>query len=194
MLLDPVLLLRWTLPVLWIAWLLYWWVASYGAKANRRREDVLSRALHVVPLTLAAWLIATPRAPIAMLNALIVPRTFVLFAAGVILTAAGLGFTVWARMHLAGNWSGSVTLKHDHTLVRDGPYRYVRHPIYTGILLAMTGSAIARDEWRGVLAVALAFVALWRKLGLEERWLTETFGEEYARYRQEVRALIPFVF
>jgi protein-S-isoprenylcysteine O-methyltransferase Ste14 len=70
----------------------------------------------------------------------------------------------------------------------------VRHPIYTGLLLALIGSAMARDEWRGVLAVALAFLALWRKLRLEERWLTEIFGDEYRRYRREVRALIPFVF
>ena len=191
---DPLFLLRWTIPALWIAWLLYWWIAARGAKANRRREDALSRALHFVPLGLAAWLIAAPRVPIAILNAPIVPRTIALFAGGVILTAAGLAFSVWARVHLAGNWSGSVTLKQDHTLVRDGPYRYVRHPIYTGLLLALVGSAIARDEWRGVLAVALAFAALWRKLGLEERWLTEIFGNEYVRYRREVRALIPFVF
>jgi protein-S-isoprenylcysteine O-methyltransferase Ste14 len=147
----------------------------------------------MVPLGLAVWLIAAPRVPIALLSVPIVPRSIALFGCGVILTAAGLAFTVWARVHLAGNWSGVVTLKEGHTLVRDGPYRYVRHPIYTGLLLALIGSAIARDEWRGVLAVALAFVALWRKLGLEERWLTEIFGDEYRRYRREVRALIPFV-
>jgi protein-S-isoprenylcysteine O-methyltransferase Ste14 len=191
--LDPIFLLRWAIPSLWIAWLLYWWVAAYGAKVNRRKEDLLSRALHFVPLGFAVWLIAAPRVSIAVLNTPILSRSIALFACGAILTAAGLAFSVWARVHLAGNWSGSVTLKHDHTLVRDGPYRYVRHPIYTGILLALIGSAIARDEWRGLLAVALAFVALWRKLRLEERWLTETFGDEYARYRREVRALIPFV-
>jgi protein-S-isoprenylcysteine O-methyltransferase Ste14 len=193
-LLDPWSLLRWTIPALWIAWLLYWWLAARGAKANRRKEGMFSRALHAVPLMLAVWLIAAQRVPVAWLNAPIVPRSIVLFACGVILTAAGLAFTVWARVHLAGNWSGVVTLKQDHTLVRDGPYRHVRHPIYTGLLLALIGSAMARDEWRGVLAVALAFLALWRKLRLEERWLTEIFGDEYRRYRREVRALIPFVF
>ena len=191
--LDPIFLLRWAIPSLWTAWLLYWWFAAYGAKANRRKEDVLSRALHVVPLVIAAWLIASQRVPIAWLNTPIVPRSIALYVCGVVVTAVGLGFSVWARVHLAGNWSGSVTLKQDHTLVRDGPYRYARHPIYTGILLALIGSAIARDEWRGVLAVALAFAALWRKLRLEERWLTEIFGEQYARYRREVRALIPFI-
>ena len=110
-----------------------------------------------------------------------------------VVTALGLGLSVWARVHIGGNWSAIVTIKRDHALVRDGPYRYVRHPIYTGILLAFVGSALARDEWRGVLATAIAFAALWRKLRLEELWLTEVFGDEYRRYRNEVRALIPFV-
>jgi protein-S-isoprenylcysteine O-methyltransferase Ste14 len=194
MLLDPFSALRWAIPALWIAWLLYWWIAAYGAKANQRKESVPSRLTHVIPLLIAVWLLASSRVPIAMLNTPIVSRSIALFACGAILTAAGLAFSVWARVHLAGNWSGSVTLKQDHTLVRDGPYRYARHPIYTGLLVALIGSAIARDEWRGVLAVALAFVALWRKLGIEEQWLTEIFGDEYRRYRREVRALIPFVF
>jgi protein-S-isoprenylcysteine O-methyltransferase Ste14 len=70
----------------------------------------------------------------------------------------------------------------------------VRHPIYTGLLLAFIGSALARGEWRGVLAVLIVFVALWRKLRLEERWMSETFGDEYRRYRAHTAALIPFLF
>ena len=106
---------------------------------------------------------------------------------------AGLLFTIWARLYLGRNWSGVVTLKKDHELVRGGPYRFVRHPIYSGLLLAIAGSAVVRGEWRGVLALIIAFVALWRKLRLEERWLGEAFGEQYAAYRAEVAALIPFV-
>ena len=102
-------------------------------------------------------------------------------------------FAIWARNVLGRNWSGIVTLKQDHELIRTGPYRYVRHPIYTGLLIAFAGSAIARGEWRGLLALAIAFVALWRKLKLEEQWMIETFGDAYRRYRDEVRALIPFV-
>ena len=94
---------------------------------------------------------------------------------------------------LGRNWSGIVTVKQDHELVRSGPYRWVRHPIYTGLLIAFVGTAISRGEWRGVLAVLIVFAALWRKLQLEERWMIETFGDAYLRYRAEVRALIPFV-
>ena len=86
-----------------------------------------------------------------------------------------------------------MTIKQDHELILSGPYSYVRHPIYTGLLLGFVGSAIARAEWRGVLAVAIAFGALWRKLNIEERWLSQEFGETYADYRRRVAALIPYL-
>jgi protein-S-isoprenylcysteine O-methyltransferase Ste14 len=181
------------IPALWIAWMLYWWIAARGAMATRRRESALSRISYVVPLLIAVWLLAARRVPIAILNEPVLPKSIGLFAAGASLTVIGLAFTVWARVHLAGNWSATVTIKENHTLVRDGPYRYVRHPIYTGLLLAFVGSALARDEWRALLAVAIAFYSFWRKLRLEERWLTEVFGDAYRLYREEVRALIPFV-
>jgi len=115
------------------------------------------------------------------------------YLVGVLVLAGGLAFTVWARVILGRNWSGTVTLKEGHELIRSGPYRFVRHPIYTGLLVAFAGSAIARGEWRGLVALAIAFAALWRKLKLEERWLGETFGDAYERYRAEVPALIPFL-
>jgi protein-S-isoprenylcysteine O-methyltransferase Ste14 len=85
-------------------------------------------------------------------------------------------------------------VKQEHELIRSGPYAHLRHPIYTGLLLALIGSAIVRGEWRGVLAVLIAFAALWRKLRLEERWMIETFGDDYRRYRERTAALIPFIF
>jgi len=91
------------------------------------------------------------------------------------------------------NWSQAVTLKEDHELITSGPYALVRHPIYTGLLIAFAGSAIARGEWRGLLAVALVFVALWRKLKLEERWMRSHFGEAYETYSRRVSALLPYV-
>ncbi|EQD61549.1 Isoprenylcysteine carboxyl methyltransferase, partial [mine drainage metagenome] len=75
-----------------------------------------------------------------------------------------------------------------------GPYRHVRHPIYTGILLAFVGSALALAEWRGVLAVLLAAVALIIKLRREERWMLERFGSDYAEYRKASWALLPGLY
>jgi protein-S-isoprenylcysteine O-methyltransferase Ste14 len=176
---------------LWIAWLAYWWISSRGAKANRRRESVTSRASHGLPLIVAAALIV--HRPLAFLAGRVLPANLPVFVAGTALVAIGLLFCVWARVHLGTNWSASVTVKQGHELVRSGPYRVVRHPIYTGLLLALLGTAIARGDAQGFVAVAIATVAFSHKLRIEERWMQETFGDAYARYRAEVPALVPFV-
>lgn len=182
------------IPALWLVWCVYWFVAAFNVKSTTRVESSWSRAAHIVPLGIAAYLLWAQHLPNHFLEDRIFPRSDFSFFLGAAITAAGLGFSIWARRHLGRNWSGVVTLKEGHELVRDGPYRYVRHPIYTGLLFGFVGSAIARDEWRGVLAVVIAYLALWRKLQLEERWMVETFGDAYRRFREEVPALIPNPF
>ena len=178
---------------LWLAWVLYWWASSRNVKATQREESLASRAAHVIPLGFAVWFLAAPRLPGNFLGGRFLAAAPLPMMLGVALVAAGLAFTVWARIYLGRNWSATVTLKQDHDLVRSGPYRFVRHPIYSGLLVAFVGSALVRGEWRAVVAVVIAFAALWRKLRLDERWLEENFGAAYARYRAEVAALIPFV-
>ena len=184
---------RHLIPLLWLAWIAYWMISARGVKATRRVESPLSRAAHLVPLAIAVLLLWPQHLPNHFLGGRFLPATSLAFFTGVALVIAGLGFSIAARRHLGRNWSAVVTLKRDHELVRSGPYRWVRHPIYTGLLLAFVGSAVARGEWRGVLAVAIVLAALWRKLRLEERWMIETFGDDYLRYRATVPALIPFV-
>jgi protein-S-isoprenylcysteine O-methyltransferase Ste14 len=178
---------------MWMLWAIYWWVASLGAKQSLRRESFGSRVSHVGPLIFAALLLGLPSMPIPILEIHLFSDAVSAFWIGAALTASGLLFTVWARLHLGANWSGAVTIKQDHTLISSGPYSYVRHPIYTGILLSFVGSAIARAEWRGVLAVVIVLWALWRKLNIEERWLSQEFGNAYADYRRRVAAIIPYV-
>jgi protein-S-isoprenylcysteine O-methyltransferase Ste14 len=181
------------IPALWVAWCVYWWILARDVKPTRRKESIASRAGHIIPLVFTVMLLALPTLPGGFLSGRILPATRFVFFTGAAFVVAGLAFSVWARAHLGRNWSGVVTLKTDHELIRSGPYRFVRHPIYAGLLVAIVGSAIVRGEWRGVVAVAIAIVALWRKLRLEERWLGETFGDQYAKYRAEVSALIPLV-
>jgi protein-S-isoprenylcysteine O-methyltransferase Ste14 len=119
------------------------------------------------------------------------PRAPWMAYAGAVLVAGGLAFAVRARLVLAGNWSGTVTLKHGHELIRTGPYRLVRHPIYTGLLAAMLGTAIAIDRVRGLLAMALITVAFLVKIRTEEAFMRAAFGAAYDRYRNEVPALVP---
>jgi len=112
---------------------------------------------------------------------------------GVALTAMGIAFSIAARAWLDGNWSGTVTLKQGHELIRNGPYALVRHPIYTGMLLALFGTALVIDRWRALIGFAILVAGLLYKMRVEERFMAEQFGDVYARYRAEVPALIPFL-
>jgi protein-S-isoprenylcysteine O-methyltransferase Ste14 len=178
---------------LWLCWIAYWTAASLAVKPSARRETMLSRLLHLGPLAIAVLLLWGPAPSLDALRARFAPSSSAIEWSGAVLVAAGLLFTVWARVHLGSNWSGIVTVKRDHELVTSGPYAIVRHPIYTGLVLAFVGSAITLGEMRGVLAVVIVVASLWRKLRLEERWMAEQFGDDYERYRGRVRALVPFV-
>ena len=178
---------------LWMAWLLYWAIAAANIKAAVRRESAWSRLAHFGPLAVAWWMLGADRLPGGILSRQVWPRSEAAFWAGAAILCAGLAFSVWARHVIGRNWSGSVTVKADHELVQRGPYRLVRHPIYTGLLLGFAGTAIAMAEWRGVVALAIVFAALWRKLRIEEAWMGEVFGARYATYKAEVKALVPFL-
>jgi len=109
-------------------------------------------------------------------------------------TLAGCLFGVWARVHLGRYWSGIITLKEGHKLITTGPYRIVRHPIYTGWLAAALGTALTAGTSVGFLCVALLTISFVIKLRREEKLLTSEFGDEYRRFKQAVpKALIPFV-
>ena len=113
---------------------------------------------------------------------------------GVILTFVGAALAIWARYILGGNWSASVTVKRDHTLICNGPYAMVRHPIYTGLLLAALGAAIAFADLKGFLAPPLLAFAWRRKSLVEEEFMRSEFGPAYTDYATRVKALIPFVW
>jgi protein-S-isoprenylcysteine O-methyltransferase Ste14 len=189
------LVYQYLIPALWLAWLAYWRISAADVKAAQRYESPGSRAAHLVPLLIAAVLLGIrPDPEGGWLFQRFLPRTSDNFWIGALMTAAGLAFSAWARIHLGRNWSATVSVKQDHELIRSGPYARVRHPIYSGMLLAFLGTAWAIGEWRGLLALLIAFVAMWRKLRLEERWMSETFGDSYQRYREHTAALIPYLF
>jgi protein-S-isoprenylcysteine O-methyltransferase Ste14 len=186
------LLYRQLIWLLWSAWALYWVVSAISNKTTRRRESLGSRLSHVVPLTVGFVLLAWHDVPWAWLGARLWPRSLTAYWLGVALLAAGLGFTVWARIHLGRNWSGAVTVKEDHELIRSGPYAHVRHPIYTGLLAAALGSAIASGTVHAALGLLIIAAALLRKLRIEERFMCATFPGAYQRYAAQVPAVIPF--
>jgi protein-S-isoprenylcysteine O-methyltransferase Ste14 len=95
---------------------------------------------------------------------------------------------------LAGNWSYDVVLKEDHEVIERGPYAYVRHPIYSGVLLMVLGSAVISGRCSAFIVLAVLFIGFWFKSLEEERLLTDHFPVEYKKYKQRVKAFIPFVF
>jgi protein-S-isoprenylcysteine O-methyltransferase Ste14 len=181
-------------PLIWFVWFLYWMISARGVKPVQRRESVASRAAHIVPLAIAVSLLFSRTLPLPWLVAQIVPQSVDLAVAGAVVTVVGLALTVWARQTLGTNWSGTVTVKKEHELITAGPYRYVRHPIYSGLLLGFVGSALAWGQWRGLLALVLAVYALWRKWRIEERFMRDTFGTAYSDYAARTPAVIPRLF
>jgi len=105
-----------------------------------------------------------------------------------------LFLAIWARRALGRNWSGEISIKVEHQLVRSGPYKLLRHPIYTGLLAMYAGAALVTGTWLAILGLAMAAFAYWRKIRLEEENLNVAFGAEYDAYRRETWALVPGLF
>lgn len=180
--------------VIWLAWAAFWALNAWKLKPPKRRESLASRLGHLLPLGAAAILLAWPAAPDSWLSRRWMPASAGWALAGAGITILGLLLTVWARLLLGANWSGTVTVKQGHELVLAGPYRYVRHPIYSGLLLAFAGSALARGDGAGLLALLIVWLSLWRKWRLEERFMRETFGPAYSDYAARTPPIIPRIF
>jgi protein-S-isoprenylcysteine O-methyltransferase Ste14 len=178
---------------LWFGFALVWMLWAIRTKPTERRESKLSRLSYALLLPPGFYLLFARRVPIHWLNAQVLPDVAWVREAAVALTAAGLLFAIWARLYLGTNWSGTVTVKVGHELVRSGPYRWVRHPIYSGLLLASLGTAAERGEVRGLIAIAFIYAGFWMKLRTEERFMADVFGSKYAEYKRDTGALIPRV-
>jgi protein-S-isoprenylcysteine O-methyltransferase Ste14 len=182
---------QWMLAVLgWVLFSLYWEVAAKNAAAAKSSESRPSRGIHVVLANVALML---EMAPIYGLGRLL-PLSAPIMAAGLAVEAMGLLLAIWARRHLGRNWSGEITIKVEHQLIRSGPYKLLRHPIYTGLLAMYAGAALVTGEWLAMVGLAMAAFAYWRKIRLEEVNLNVAFGADYDAYRQETWALVPGLF
>ena len=178
----------WVIYAFWLILIVYLTVSAIGVK--REPQGHLLQSFGLMFAIIAAFLL--PYLPIfSFVN--FAPVTPVLSSIGVILCAAGMAFLVWARQHLGKNWSQTVSAKIGHELVTSGPYRYARHPMYAGGLIAAVGSAIVCGRAFVFLLVLLGTIFL-RRLGAEEKLMTQQFPKDYPEYKKRTKALIPFVW
>jgi protein-S-isoprenylcysteine O-methyltransferase Ste14 len=183
-----------TLVTIWTVFWVLWILPAVFGKRTVRRQTNGSRIVQIILLLVAYVLIVNGELGWNWLNLRLVPAGRASTAVGYGLLMAGMLFAGWARLFLGGNWSSNVTLKQDHTLIRSGPYRIVRHPIYTGLLVALLGTAIALGELRCFLGVLLAAIAWKIKSKSEETLMVQQFGDQYTRYREQVKGLVPYLW
>jgi protein-S-isoprenylcysteine O-methyltransferase len=180
--------------LLWMAIFAIWAIASLWVKRTTESSSDASSRIAVWAVTIAWWLVLRQGTWQGVWGIRFVPEGPPVLYAGFVLTIVGLAFAVWSRFYIGRNWDGMVVLKQDHQLMRRGPYGIVRHPIYSGFMLATLGTAMVQGEaWR-LSSVALIVIAWGYKARMEEKFLIQRFGEQYEQYRREVKALVPAVW
>lgn len=176
---------------LWLLFGAYWLFSAFKRKKTKQRESWPQRFAYTLPLALGFYLLSQPQARYGWIGNRFFPAGPFGEWLGVLLTATGIAVAFWARWHLGTNWSGVVTLKEGHELIRTGPYSSIRHPIYTGILLALLGTAITFGEVRALLAVAIAWLSFYVKARREESFLSQEFGPGFAEHKQHTGMFLP---
>jgi len=179
---------------LWVLLAAVWLFGLLTFKPVARTQSLSSRLFGIGLAALAFWLVFSQYFRSGWLGQRFLPSSDLAGQIGLLITFLGVAFAIWARLQLGGNWSGSVTIKQGHTLIRRGPYTIVRHPIYTGFLFAILGVAIIVGEFRALFGTGVLFLALWLKSSIEERFMLEQFDGEYRQYQSQVKALIPYIF
>jgi protein-S-isoprenylcysteine O-methyltransferase Ste14 len=177
----------------WGTLVMVWITGLFFTKATARRASYISRLVLFAPLIAFYLLVVFHVIPLDWLLLRLWPQTLAVQAAGLALAILGCGFAIWARLTLGSNWSGLPNVKREHELIVKGPYRLVRHPIYSGLLLALAGTAMASDKSFWTLTLVLIAGSYAVKMRQEEQLMMQTFPDDYPSYRRRVKALIPGV-
>ncbi len=177
--------------IAWGVFLVYWFVSAQKLKSVKQREPRGERLIQVLYMATAYILMFNEQVGRGWLLRRFVPVSPLLGAIGVATTVAGIAFAIWARWHLGENWSATVTLKEGHELIRSGPYRRIRHPIYTGMLFAFAGTALALGEYRGLISICIVLAAFYTKARKEERFLTQEFGDSFREHTRHTGMFFP---
>jgi len=178
--------------VTWWIFIVYWLIAARKAKRTVERQTMASRL--VVLLTVGGGcvlLFSSINNP--SLGSRLLPGNLVIRVIGNVCSITGITLAIWARRTLGRNWSGTITLKEDHELIQTGPYRFVRHPIYTAFFLMFLGTAIVVGKVPGFIGFVMTCFGFSFKLRQEESLMIRHFGKQYVEYKSRVRAVVPWV-
>ena len=175
----------------WVIFLVVWFIAAFKTRTNEKREPSASRYFVMALMILGYYCLFGNAIPLIFLHKRFIPSTTLVVVVGGVLTWMGIGLCLWARYHLAENWSARVTIKVGHELIRTGPYSCFRHPIYSGLLLAAIGTAIAFGEVRGLFGVGFILTGFLIKAKKEENMLNAQFGSAFEDHRRRTGFLLP---
>ncbi len=179
------------LRYIWAAFGIYWLIASLNGKAAQTHEASYYRLGRLGILAITFSLLFSRSSAVGFLGHRFVFESRTVEYIAFSLALAGLAIAIWARVHLGQYWSDKIVLKVDHQLVRSGPYARVRHPIYSGVLLGVLGTALLLGEMRGLLAFAVLLVNYAIKGKREDRILASHFGDDFREHARRAGFILP---
>lgn len=185
------MLIGYVIRSLWLALLVYWLVSAFRIKRAKRIEGRASRLSRMALTVLVFGLLFNSRGRVGWLGARFVPPSEIIAVVGAIFTALGVGLAAWARYVLGKNWSAAIAFKENHELIRTGPYALIRHPIYSGIIVGLLGTALAIGEWRALVGTGVMFASYFIKARGEESLLAREFGPAFQDHLSRTGMFLP---
>ena len=174
----------------WIAFAIYW-IAATGSLSKMCRKETAGEPLRNAFMVFGAALMIAEIPYRGVLNRRFLPFEHWPYWLGAGLTVAGILFAFWARYHIGRYWSSSIALRSGHKIIRTGPYRTTRHPIYTGILLALLEGALAIGKYRAILGFAIMAAGFTVKAKKEEALLAGEFGPDFSEHQRQTGFFLP---
>jgi protein-S-isoprenylcysteine O-methyltransferase Ste14 len=180
------------LETIWIVWLISWVAASFWSNRARTRAATLETWRYRAAMIAGGILLVPVTGPLLEEKPIWEINRAGMYALAAVMLA-GLALTWWARIYLGPLWSSTITRKEDHRIIDTGPYAFVRHPIYSGLMIALVATAAAEGTLTALFGAALIILGVWLKARTEERFLLTELGPEiYGAYCRRVPMLIPF--
>jgi protein-S-isoprenylcysteine O-methyltransferase Ste14 len=180
--------------VCWAVFWIYWTIRELRWRRSKRKVALTFTVLNSGLLYLGFIMVLLGRSAPSSLGLLLLPQAIPIQILGTVFAIVGVGFAIWSRQSLSNNWSRNVAILENQQFIHSGPYTIVRHPIYTGILLALLGSTLVSSTLGSLLGFVFAIISLWQKARMEEKLLITEFGQQYANYQRDVRFLIPLIY